>query len=286
MLQPSPPEVRKILQNADPAAQIPEQLLGSLADAIAAPRQIEINHTTACLSCGKAMTKYAAVPCHVLTCSGLAEAVHAPMVCTRRKCPMQNKYVWSNFVAHEKGRHTWSAATARRDVAMLTTRFGVTWQWHAQFTRRIVHQHASFLGECRAHNFANHGVLHGHEKIANAWMKLQLLKRWPDISDQPFPLSDPFAAILHQHLPKYNALVSDLLLRSAGTPLVAIIDGDQKMTRRTCCEQMADLRSIAGADLFYVQECAAKMVNSSLLFWTHILYPYTHLVSLTDSVRE
>eukprot|EP00435_Cladocopium_sp_Y103_P013966 s1337_g3.t1 len=217
MLQPSPSEVREILRNADPAALLPEPVLRSIADKIASPGRIEITHADECPSCGKAMAKHITVPCQILTSHGITEATHAARVCRRRKCPMRDKYVWSNFIAHEKGSHTWSADTARTDVAMLTTRFGVTWEWHTQFTRRIVHQHASFLGECRVHNLADHGVEHGHEKIANAWMKLQLLKRWPQISDQPFPLSDPFAAILHQHLDKYNALVSDLLLASAGT---------------------------------------------------------------------
>lgn len=53
--------------------------------------------------------------------------------------------------------------------------FGVTWAWHDQFTKRILHHHASFRKESYVHAFEHHGLSHGHELIFDAWLKLQLL---------------------------------------------------------------------------------------------------------------
>ena len=55
---------------------------------------------------------------------------------------------------------------------MLSPHFGVTWQWHDQFTRRILYHHASFLGESLVHEFSAAGVSHGHEKVAEAWLEI------------------------------------------------------------------------------------------------------------------
>ena len=52
------------------------------------------------------------------------------------------------------------------------------------------------------------------------------------------------AATFEQRRESYDAMV---LQQSAGQPVAAAIDGNQKLTRQTCAEQMADLQHIPRA---------------------------------------
>ena len=255
MLPRNEHDYRTLTHQADPAALLSEHFVDTfIAAAVANPTQ-EVAHKHECCECGRTMRRKTAADAEVLTNDGLVKVIHVPHECNTRTCGLRGKMVWANFFANARGSHTWIGGTARPDVAMLTPHFGVTWKWHEQFSRRILHHHASFMGESRTHQFETHGHAHGHDMIANAWLKLQLLKRWPRISDEPFCLSQPFSAIFHANMEKYTALVHKDFQSAAGKPTAAVIDGNQKNTRRTCAELMTEMKAIPGTNLFYMQDC-------------------------------
>ena len=93
---------------------------------------------------------------HSYSCC-LVVAQHLPLRCHRWTCHARDKVVWANFVADARGSYTWLDGSARSDVAMLSPTFGVTWEWHAQFSKRILHHHACSGGRamsCYVHAFA------------------------------------------------------------------------------------------------------------------------------------
>ena len=106
------------------------------------------------------------------------------------------------------------------------------------------------------HSFQDHGLANGHALISEAWCKLRLLLRWPVLSDAPFPLSAPFAQTFSSCREKYDALVAREFQEAAPKCNVIVIDGNQKLTRRCCAERFANVVSLPGAHLSFLQDCS------------------------------
>ena len=153
MLRRARSDFREILVRADPAGLLSDNLLNRVTDQLVTPALLEIAHQAECLQCRRPMERQQATRCHILTPNGLEVALHVPHRCRSRKCSAIGKYVWANFVAHAAGEHVWSDGSSRPEIAMLTPNFGVTWSWHEQFSKRILHHHASFQGESFVHDF-------------------------------------------------------------------------------------------------------------------------------------
>ena len=162
--------------------------------------------------------------------------------------------MWANFISESSGCHTWVDGV-RPDIAMLSPHFGVNWAWHARFSKRILHHHATFLGESMVHGLAEAGVDHGNERIADAWCKLQLLTKWEYLTHEAFPLSMPFTEIFAAHQQAYDNYVKSQFAKTAPQPKCLVLDGNQKLTRRTCAEQLVDMESIPGTPAFFLQDC-------------------------------
>ena len=246
-------DFRNLLLNADPAGLLSDGLLDHLSHALVSPGLLEVSHRDECSACGHRMQRKLRVSCHILTPHGLEPATHVALSCRIRQCASR---VWANFVSNARGDHTWSHASGRPEIAMMTPHFGVTWSWHSQFSRRILHHHASFLGESLVHDFDRVGLGHGHERVADAWLKLQLLPKWRQFREDPFPLSLPFAAIFERCREAYYVMVRSAFQESSIRPVAAVIDGNQKLTRRTCAEQMAEIQKIPGTPLCFLQDCS------------------------------
>ncbi|CAJ1341393.1 unnamed protein product [Effrenium voratum] len=257
MLQNSEHDVRRVVCAADPAAFVPPAVVDSLASQLSRPIAVEIAHLPHCPSCGSALAHKTSTPCRVLSSGGLTEATHVALHCRRRKCDLEGKIVWANFLANSRGDHTWLKGTARPDIAMLSPHFGVTWEWHVQFGKRILHHHASFLGESYVHGLAAAGLDHGNQRVRDAWCKLQLLHKWDSIAEGPFPLSRPFADIFAGCRKEYDGWVREQFRAAAQPqPQVVVIDGNQKLTRRTCAELLTNLETLPGTDLMFLQDCS------------------------------
>lgn len=249
-------DFRNLLLNADPAGLLSDGLLDHLSHALVSPGLLEVSHRDECSACGHRMQRKLCVSCHILTPHGLEPATHVALSCRIRQCASRGKVVWANFASNARGDHTWSHASGRPEIAMMTPHFGVTWSWHSQFSRRILHHHASFLGESLVHDFDRVGLGHGHERVADAWLKLQLLPKWRQFREDPFPLSLPFAAIFERCREAYDVMVRSAFQESSIRPVAAVIDGNQKLTRRTCAEQMAEIQKIPGTPLCFLQDCS------------------------------
>ena len=257
MLQNSEHDVRRVVCAADPAAFAPPAVVDSLASQLSRPIAVEIAHLPHCPSCGSALAHKTSTPCRVLSSGGLTEATHVALHCRRRKCDLEGKIVWANFLANSRGDHTWLKGTARPDIAMLSPHFGVTWEWHVQFGKRILHHHASFLGESYVHGLAAAGLDHGNQRVRDAWCKMQLLHKWDSIAEGPFPLSRPFADIFAGCRKEYDGWVREQFRAAAQPqPQVVVIDGNQKLTRRTCAELLTNLETLPGTDLMFLQDCS------------------------------
>ena len=177
MLQRTACDLRRVLLAEDPAGLLSEECLDFVTAALAEETEVEIRHADRCPTCASTMTRHHTCPCHILTAQGLVTAKHVAMRCLAKGCANRRKFVWSNFLAKNKGDHVWTGGSQRQDVAMVTPHFGVTWQWQKQFSRRILHHRASFQGESLVHDLAAAGLEHGNERIAEAWCKLQLLNK-------------------------------------------------------------------------------------------------------------
>ena len=105
------------------------------------------------------------------------------------------------------------------------------------------------------HGLAAAGLDHGNQRIADAWCKLQLLTKWEQLTHEAFPLSMPFADIFAVHQEEYEAYVKRQFAKSTPHPKCLVLDGNQKLTRRTCAEQLVDLQSIPGTPYFFLQDC-------------------------------
>ena len=79
----------------------------------------------------------------------------------------------------------------------------------------------------------------------------------------PFPLSPPFSEIFALVEYKHEKVMACKRRMMAGAPAVCIIDGNQKLTRRTCAELMASVKEIPGTDLKYYQDCSMSPANGS-----------------------
>ena len=101
------------------------------------------------------------------------------------------------------------------------------------------------------HGLAAAGLDHGNQRIADAWCKLQLLTKWEQLTHEAFPLSMPFADIFAVHQEEYEAYVKRQFAKSTPHPKCLVLDGNQKLTRRTCAEQLVDLQSIPGTPYFF-----------------------------------
>ena len=145
-------DFRNLLLNADPAGLLSDGLLDHLSHALVSPGLLEVSHRDECSACGHRMQRKLCVSCHILTPHGLEPATHVALSCRIRQRASRGKVVWANFVSNARGDHTWSHASGRPEIAMMTPHFGVTWSWHSQFSRRILHHHASFWGESLVHD--------------------------------------------------------------------------------------------------------------------------------------
>lgn len=271
MLSFAATDVARAMRDADPAALLPDPVVENVAATLASSDgiTIEVLHKLGCPICHCNMTAATPRDCRILTCSGLIGPRHVPLRCQRRKCAAQNKVVWANFQADSRGCYTWLDGSVRPDVAMLSPAFGVTWEWHAQFSKRMLHHHATFLGESYVHAFTDHGLSHGHELVASAWMKLQLLRRWPQLSDAPYPLSDSFADVLAGCRERYDALVAEEFRQGAPDIQVAVVDGNQKLSRRCCAEMFTSIASVPGTKLKYLQDCSRTPKRKSAFCCDH-----------------
>ena len=62
-------------------------------------------HGGACSQCGATMRAATSTDCYILTSNGLAKAQHSALRCGSRRCPLNGKLVWANFIANEQGCH-------------------------------------------------------------------------------------------------------------------------------------------------------------------------------------
>ena len=259
MLQPAVSDVGRALLQADPAGLVPQMILDQVSAALSVPNTmpIHISHRPECSACRAVMSQKIEAKCQVLTTQGLTPAVHICLRCPSRKCKAKDTMIWANFQADARGKHVWIGGSARPDIAMLNPHFGVTWAWHSQFTKRLLHHHGTFLGESLVHGLDDLGLDHGNQRVADAWCKLQLLGHWEHIADSEelFPLNLPFHEILAAHKDKYDALVRRQLNSPGAGSQCLVRDGNQKLSRRTCSELFADIERIPGTGLYFVQSC-------------------------------
>ena len=93
--------------------------------------------------------------------------------------------------------------------------------------------------------------------------------RWDHISDEPFPLSLPFTDILELHKDRYDTLVQRSFQEASASPRCLVLDGNQKLTRRTCAEMMVSVEPIAGTNLSYMQDCTKTPQRKSAFCSAH-----------------
>lgn len=132
-------DVFRTLSAADPAGLVPDRVLRGAASALTNRSfAVEVRHKAECATCHQKL-ELPSKECHILTTAGLLRAVHVPQRCSRRKCPACNTVIWANFAADARGTHVWLTGSARPEVAMMSSSFGVTWGWHKQFSHRVLH---------------------------------------------------------------------------------------------------------------------------------------------------
>ena len=191
------PWSREALQHAieasDPALLVPASVASKLAETILAGPDIVVSFSGECPGCGGELRRASSSKALVLPTAGVVSVTHQSYRCRARRCPLVGEYLWANFRAKEQ-QHFWvDPPEGDRDIVILTTTWGVTWSWHQQFTRRILHQHASWTTESQVHGLREAGLAKGHTLVAQAWLKLQLLRRWRSIGNaDAFPLSASF----------------------------------------------------------------------------------------------
>eukprot|EP00974_Lingulodinium_polyedra_P101464 9829742-Lingulodinium_polyedra.AAC.1 len=129
---------------------------------------------------------------------------------------------------------------------MLTPTFGVTSQWYAQFSLRLLKHWSSFWGEAHVHAGASadhQGIMSADRLrvcLRDAWFKVSLVSRLFDMGAATgFRLDRPITDLLRENFGQYEKHMQDRRLRQikALGPLgeqarVIVFDGNQKLTRR------------------------------------------------------
>ena len=246
--------LRTAMSEADPAGLMAAEAVEAAVGRVQRGLQ-RVYNARSCGVCGGSLYPKSSAVAHVLTVSGLVELQHEARVCKTRRCQRLGRLVWANFVSDARGNHSWCVGSACDDIAMLSPHFGVTWSWHQQFSRRLLHQHSTFGGESEVHSMQDHGLGKGKLLVAQAWMKLRLLERWPTVGDGAFPLHEDFADIYDSVAERHAALMASRRCKLAGEPSVCVVDGNQKLTRRTCAEIMVGTKHIAGTSLLHHVDC-------------------------------
>ena len=182
----------------------------------------------------------------VLGTDGLRRVRHVPARCSSRACPLRGKLVWANFVAESKGVHRWLATDAAPPCFwMLSPHFGVTRAWLQQFGKRLSCQHASFWGEAEVHWHSDCGIARSRLKklIRDAWLKFTWLQRLCERTGKGLDKVSMYLSwhpeeLLSSSWDAYCELMQRRRSRDAsqycGTVVRLVLDGHQKLTRRTC----------------------------------------------------
>ena len=195
-----------------------------------------------------------AVDAWVLDTSGFVRVRHCPKRCRRRSCDWSRKTLWGNFVTNKTdGRLFFASSYRLPDVFMVTPRFGVTRRWYRQFCRRLLFQYSSFWGEAAVHARAGTGglrVLHPtnlRRLIAKAWFFMRMIERaWNrGQTSFSFRMDSKLESVLGPQFKLYYAGMRQLRGIRAGelglAADIAVIDGHQKLSRRTCWVQRSCL---------------------------------------------
>ena len=262
--------LRTAMSEADPAGLMAAEAVEAAVGRVQRGLQ-RVYNARSCGVCGGSLYPKSSAVAHVLTVSGLVELQHEARVCKTRRCQRLGRLVWANFVSDARGNHSWCVGSACEDIAMLSPRFGVTWSWHQQFSRRLLHQHSTFGGESEVHSMQDHGLGKGKLLVAQAWMKLRLLERWPTVGDGAFPLHEDFADIYDSVAERHAALMAARRCKLAREPSVCVVDGNQKLTRRTCAEIMVGTKHIAGTSLLHHVDCGNTPSFRSCFCKQHLL---------------
>ena len=70
----------------------------------------------------------------------------------------------------------------------------------------------------------------------------------------------------------YDARMANARKQAAGEPAVIVIDGNQKLTRRTCCHLMSTVQKVPRTNLLYLQDCTETPVYKGSSLQRHFLF--------------
>ena len=193
----------RTFEACDPAGLVGPGLLGAFATAVAEPGPVTVYFAHPCPRCGEKLGKKCEREAAVVTCSGVVRSIHVSQRCGKRGCELYLKQVWSNFVSREK-EHEWLDGPSglwpsnEEDICMISPQFGVTRSWHSQFCRRMLKQHASWTSESQILGLDKFFPKAAPGMLEDAWLKLQLKKRWHEVGKGPFLLSQAFTRTFGQ----------------------------------------------------------------------------------------
>ena len=84
----------------------------------------------------------------------------------------------------------------------------------------------------------------------------------------------------------YDARMANARKQAAGEPAVIVIDGNQKLTRRTCCHLMSTVQKVPRTNLLYLQDCTETPVYKGIFCSQHVAPPPRQLVRSKSSEAE
>lgn len=188
-------------------------------------------------------------PAVVLDTDGVHTRNHTPVRCRESGCRYDGKFIWHNFVAEAKGEHVMlNCRPEDLGVIMTSVTFGVTRGWYLQFSKRLHKHFASFSGEAEVHHSTSSSpglsVRTLRRSLQDAWLKISLFQRRVEMgASGDFRLDLPASELIkniyfdyEQHM-RRRRLAQVCAMGYTVTCL--IIDGHQKLTRRTCAEILA-----------------------------------------------
>ena len=242
------------------------------------PLQTLRSPATACVSCQGPLYDYGQkeTTARVLDVDGWATATHVPRRCRNRSCARLDKRVWHNFITESRGERMWLwPPNVELTTFVLAPSWGVTCRWLRQFTQRIIRHFASFDGEARVHEAT--AVRNGtpevvpekaRHKVRIAWLTWRVVVRtFQKESDEgdPNPASSINIALPPERLAQGIAAWYQpaMLKRRVGQVHASgqqcdkvVIDGNAKLTRRSCGRECASLMFSEQLNMYTATKCA------------------------------